>query len=156
MTTELTMLALSIVLGLVQITIAAQASTRQRGANWNVGPRDEALPPLAGTAGRLDRAMRNFLETFPLFAAAVLIATLAGRHNWMTEWGAVLYFVARVAYVPLYAYGARPLKRVIQKYVQDPLAELILQGKIREGDTVKITADSNGLVINGQAVKQAA
>ena len=51
MTTELTMLALSIVLGLVQITIAAQASTRQRGADWNVGPRDEALPPLAGTAG---------------------------------------------------------------------------------------------------------
>jgi ATP-dependent Clp protease ATP-binding subunit ClpB len=54
------------------------------------------------------------------------------------------------------AYGARPLKRVIQKYVQDPLAELILQGKIREGDNVKITADKNGLVINGQAVKQAA
>ena len=54
------------------------------------------------------------------------------------------------------AYGARPLKRVIQKYVQDPLAELILQGKIREGDKIKITADSNGLVINGQAVKQAA
>jgi ATP-dependent Clp protease ATP-binding subunit ClpB len=54
------------------------------------------------------------------------------------------------------AYGARPLKRVIQKYVQDPLAELILQGKIHEGETVKITADSNGLVINGQAVKQAA
>jgi uncharacterized MAPEG superfamily protein len=37
----------------------------------------------------------------------VLIAALAGRHNWMTEWGAVLYFVARVAYVPLYAYGVR-------------------------------------------------
>ncbi|HKB00111.1 MAG TPA: ATP-dependent chaperone ClpB [Methyloceanibacter sp.] len=54
------------------------------------------------------------------------------------------------------AYGARPLKRVIQKYVQDPLAELILQGKIHEGETVKITADKNGLVINGQAVKQAA
>ena len=55
MTTELTMLALSIVLGLMHITIAAQASTRQRGADWNVGPRDEALPPLAGTASRLDR-----------------------------------------------------------------------------------------------------
>ena len=39
------------------------------------------------------------------------------------------------------AYGARPLKRVIQKYVQDPLAELILQGKIHEGDKIKITAD---------------
>jgi ATP-dependent Clp protease ATP-binding subunit ClpB len=54
------------------------------------------------------------------------------------------------------AYGARPLKRVIQKYVQDPLAELILQGKIHEGENIKITADGNGLVINGQAVKQAA
>ena len=88
MTTELTMLALSIVLGLVQIMIAANASTRQRGADWNVGPRDEVLPPLAGTAGRLDRALRNFLETFPLFAAAVLIAALSPeRHNWMTELG---------------------------------------------------------------------
>ena len=54
------------------------------------------------------------------------------------------------------AYGARPLKRVIQKYVQDPLAELILQGKIHEGDTVKITAGPDGLIINGQAVKHAA
>ena len=35
------------------------------------------LPPLGGTAGRLDRALRNFLETFPLFAAAVLIAALS-------------------------------------------------------------------------------
>ena len=112
MTIELTMLALSIVLGLVQIMIAANASTRQRGADWNVGARDEVLPPLAGTAGRLDRALRNFLETFPLFAAAVLIAALAGRHNWMTEWGAVLYFAARVAYVPLYAYGVRIVRSV--------------------------------------------
>jgi ATP-dependent Clp protease ATP-binding subunit ClpB len=54
------------------------------------------------------------------------------------------------------AYGARPLKRVIQKYVQDPLAELILQGKVREGDAVKISAGKDGLIINGQAVKQAA
>jgi ATP-dependent Clp protease ATP-binding subunit ClpB len=54
------------------------------------------------------------------------------------------------------AYGARPLKRVIQKYVQDPLAELVLQGKVREGDKVEITANKDGLVINGQAVRQAA
>ncbi|MGC1179558.1 MAG: AAA family ATPase, partial [Methyloceanibacter sp.] len=54
------------------------------------------------------------------------------------------------------AYGARPLKRVIQKYVQDPLAELILQGRLHDGDKVKITVNKDGLVINGQAVKQAA
>jgi ATP-dependent Clp protease ATP-binding subunit ClpB len=54
------------------------------------------------------------------------------------------------------AYGARPLKRVIQKYVQDPLAEQMLEGKISDGETVKITANKDGLVINGQAVKMAA
>jgi ATP-dependent Clp protease ATP-binding subunit ClpB len=54
------------------------------------------------------------------------------------------------------AYGARPLKRVIQKYVQDPLAEMVLAGKIHDGATIKISAGKDGLVINGVAVKQAA
>ncbi|HEY8263887.1 MAG TPA: ATP-dependent chaperone ClpB, partial [Methyloceanibacter sp.] len=42
------------------------------------------------------------------------------------------------------AYGARPLKRVIQKYVQDPLAEMVLAGKIHDGETVKISAGKDG------------
>ena len=51
------------------------------------------------------------------------------------------------------AYGARPLKRVIQKYVQDPLAEMVLAGKIHDGETVKITAGKDGLTFNGAAPK---
>ncbi len=54
------------------------------------------------------------------------------------------------------AYGARPLKRVIQKAVQDPLAELILAGKIKDGEKVKISAGRDGLVFNGAAVAAAA
>ena len=54
------------------------------------------------------------------------------------------------------AYGARPLKRVIQKSLQDPLAELILSGKIKDGDTVKVSAGKQGLTFNGQAIAQAA
>jgi ATP-dependent Clp protease ATP-binding subunit ClpB len=54
------------------------------------------------------------------------------------------------------AYGARPLKRVIQKYVQDPLAEMVLAGKIHDGETVKVTAGKDGLLFNGKAAKQAA
>ncbi len=50
------------------------------------------------------------------------------------------------------AYGARPLKRVIQRYVQDPLSELILSGAVLGGQTIQITADANGLVINGHSV----
>ncbi|HEY7382386.1 MAG TPA: ATP-dependent chaperone ClpB [Beijerinckiaceae bacterium] len=45
------------------------------------------------------------------------------------------------------AYGARPLKRVIQKHVQDPLAELILSGHIREGETIPVTLGPGGLMI---------
>jgi len=45
------------------------------------------------------------------------------------------------------AYGARPLKRVIQRYLQDELAELILAGEISDGQTVNVTTDENGLVI---------
>jgi ATP-dependent Clp protease ATP-binding subunit ClpB len=54
------------------------------------------------------------------------------------------------------AYGARPLKRVIQKYVQDPLAEMLLEGKIHDGDKVEITAGKDGLMFNGEGVKKAA
>jgi ATP-dependent Clp protease ATP-binding subunit ClpB len=54
------------------------------------------------------------------------------------------------------AYGARPLKRVIQKSVQDPLAELILSGKIKDGEKVTISAGKQGLVFNGAAVAAAA
>jgi ATP-dependent Clp protease ATP-binding subunit ClpB len=54
------------------------------------------------------------------------------------------------------AYGARPLKRVIQKYVQDPLAEMILSGRVKDGETVVISAGKQGLKFNGEMVAAAA
>jgi ATP-dependent Clp protease ATP-binding subunit ClpB len=54
------------------------------------------------------------------------------------------------------AYGARPLKRVIQKFVQDPLAGMLLEGKVHDGETVKISAGKDGLMFNGAATKKAA
>ena len=112
MTIELRMLVLSVVLGIVQIVAASHTASLQRGYRWSASPRDEKMPPLRGVAGRLDRALRNFLETFPLFAAVVLAAHALETHNALTEWGARLYFWARVAYVPLYAAGV-PLIRAL-------------------------------------------
>jgi ATP-dependent Clp protease ATP-binding subunit ClpB len=63
-------------------------------------------------------------------------------------------WLAEKGYDP--AYGARPLKRVIQKYVQDPLAEMVLAGKIHDGETVEISAGKDGLMFNGAAAKQKA
>jgi ATP-dependent Clp protease ATP-binding subunit ClpB len=53
------------------------------------------------------------------------------------------------------AYGARPLKRVIQKSVQDPLAEMILSGRIKDGEKVVISAGKQGLTFNGKLAEAA-
>jgi ATP-dependent Clp protease ATP-binding subunit ClpB len=53
------------------------------------------------------------------------------------------------------AYGARPLKRVIQKEVQDPMAEMILSGDVKDGETVTISAGKQGLTFNGKLAQAA-
>jgi ATP-dependent Clp protease ATP-binding subunit ClpB len=50
------------------------------------------------------------------------------------------------------AYGARPLKRVIQRNVQDPLAEAILSGTVKDGEPVRITVSGGKLAFNGREV----
>jgi uncharacterized MAPEG superfamily protein len=110
MTIELTLLAFSVGLGFVHIVAASHSASLQRGYRWSASSRDEPVEPLHGVAGRLDRALKNYLETFPLFAALVLAAHAVGRHNTLTEWGAQLYFWGRVAYLPIYAAGI-PLVR---------------------------------------------
>ncbi len=110
MNLEIRILAWTVVLGFVHIVAASHAASLQRGYRWTASARDHELAPLTGVAGRLDRALRNFSETFPLFAALLLAAQAIGRHSWLTEAGAILYFVARLAYLPLYAFGV-PLVR---------------------------------------------
>jgi ATP-dependent Clp protease ATP-binding subunit ClpB len=63
-------------------------------------------------------------------------------------------WLADAGYDPVY--GARPLKRVIQRELQNPLAQMILGGRIKDGDTVKISAGDQGLTINGEPAAQAA
>ncbi|MBV9219689.1 MAG: ATP-dependent chaperone ClpB, partial [Methylobacteriaceae bacterium] len=60
-------------------------------------------------------------------------------------------WLAEKGYDP--AYGARPLKRIIQKYVQDPLAEMILSGEVGDGATVPVTTSGAGLAIGGKPVE---
>ncbi|SIO51003.1 ATP-dependent Clp protease ATP-binding subunit ClpB [Rhodovulum sp. ES.010] len=59
-------------------------------------------------------------------------------------------WLADAGYDPVY--GARPLKRVIQKALQDRLAEMILAGEVRDGDTLSVTAGADGLIIGDRVV----
>lgn len=110
---EFTMLALAVVLGLLQLLIAARAGNSQRGLAWNVGARDKEPPPVGAVAGRLERAFKNFMETFPFFAVAVLAAHAMDRFGWMTLVGTQLYLAARIVYVPLYAAGVPVFRTVV-------------------------------------------
>lgn len=101
---ELQVLAWSVVLGLVHVLVGAQLSTMQKGVKWNASPRDNDRPA-TGVAGRVDRALRNYLETYALFAVAVLALVVAGRTDATTALATQVYLAARVLYVPLYAAG---------------------------------------------------
>ncbi|MSO54828.1 MAG: ATP-dependent chaperone ClpB [Rhodospirillales bacterium] len=56
-------------------------------------------------------------------------------------------WLSKAGYDPVY--GARPLKRVVQRALQNPLASLILEGKIRDGETVHVSVGKDGLTLNG-------
>ena len=112
MRTEILVLAWGCILALVHIFAAVRFKTRQCGTKWNVGARDEELPPPQPIVGRLYRAQANFLETFPIAAAAILMVVVTGRTGSLTEIGAILWLAARVIYLPLYAAGV-PVVRTI-------------------------------------------
>ncbi len=110
---EIQMLAWSIALGLLQVALGATLVTRQRGMKWNASARDGQPQPLTGAAARAERALRNFLETFPFFAAAVLAVVVTQRTSAETALGAQLYFWARLAYVPIYLAGIPYLRSLV-------------------------------------------
>jgi uncharacterized MAPEG superfamily protein len=105
MTIELTVLAWGCLLALVHILAAAHVRTRQYGTKWNMGPRDEDLPPPTPLVGRFTRAQANFFETFPIAIAAILIIHAAHLETRWTALGALVWLAARAIYLPLYALG---------------------------------------------------
>lgn len=113
MASELVALAWGCLLALVHIFAASHMKTQQYGVGWNVGARDEALPPLHPIAGRLMRAQANFMETFPLVAAAILIVAVAGLSSESTRLGAWIWLGSRVLYLPIYAAGIPVVRTVV-------------------------------------------
>ena len=103
--TEFTMLWASAVLGTVYLLAAVIPSVLGRGLPWAMGPRDEPPADAGKVAARLDRAWKNFVETFPLFVAAILVEASVVQDSDLAGLGAQLYFWGRVAFLPIYALG---------------------------------------------------
>ena len=100
------------------------------------------------------RLKRDQMATIVDIQMTRLQKLLDERHIKLELDDAAREWLAMEGYDP--AYGARPLKRAIQKNVQDPLSELVLEGKIKDGDIVRISANDAGLAINGEVVRRAA
>ncbi|MEE8664068.1 MAG: ATP-dependent chaperone ClpB [Acetobacter sp.] len=79
---------------------------------------------------------------------ARLQSLLEDRHITLELDGLAHQWLANEGYDPVY--GARPLKRVVQRSLQNPLAELLLEGTIHDGENVKVSSGENGLLINGR------
>ena len=95
----------SVALLALHIAVQAIAVTLEFGSRWNAGPRDENLRPQGRIAGRAERALRNYLETFPAFGLLAVALAVAGRADGWGTTGAMLWIAARVVYLPLYLAG---------------------------------------------------
>ena len=113
MPVELRIAALGALLLIVHIFAAVHVKTRQYGRGWNVGARDESLPPLNPIGGRLARAQSNFLETFPIAIFALLGVVIAERTSAWTALGGWIWLGARTIYLPLYAFGVPVVRTLV-------------------------------------------
>ena len=113
MADEIRILGLACVLLLAHIFAAIHFKTRQYGVDWNMGARDEAMPPLNPVAGRLERARDNFLETFPIAIIALLGVAVSGRAGEMTAIGGWIWLGARAIYLLVYWAGIPKLRTFV-------------------------------------------
>jgi uncharacterized MAPEG superfamily protein len=109
--TEITVLGWSVVLLLLQVIVQATA-TVDLGPKYLFSPRDENRVSRSVVAGRLGRALRNLLETYPAFVALALALVVTGKAGGLGATGAWLWLIARVIYLFLYATGI-PVARTI-------------------------------------------
>ncbi len=107
MPTEIVVLALSVILLVVHIQIQGFAVTKERGKDWNMGPRDGQGPPLGVAAGRAQRALDNYKETWPALIALALALAVMGRTGGVGAVGAGIWLAARLVYLPLYLTGVK-------------------------------------------------
>ena len=110
---ELSVLILAALLAVFQLFLYAVPANREIGSDYLAGPRDDGVTLKGRVTGRLQRAFNNHMEGLVLFAIGVVAVVLADKTSGLTAGAAVLYLLARIAYVPAYAYGWTPWRSVI-------------------------------------------
>ena len=119
MPTELTALTLAALLQVIQFALMAIPANLELGPGKTLSPRDpdrlgKPLPELVSpTTSRLFRALNNHFEGLILFTIAVIVVTLSDQSTAITQTAAWTYLIARILYIPAYAFGWVPWRSLI-------------------------------------------
>ena len=119
MTPELTALALAGLLQCLQFALMAIPANLELGPGKTMSPRDPGrlgkplIEQVSPRTGRLFRALNNHFEGLILFTLAVVVVTLSNQSTPITQYAAYTYLIARILYVPAYAFGLVPWRSLI-------------------------------------------
>lgn len=105
MVPELTYLVFSVVFLLIHIVVQTAGSDLSKGIGWALGSQDEPRKTESLFAQRVEKAQRNFLETYPIFIALALTLAVTKLGTETTALGAALWFWSRVGFSIVYAAG---------------------------------------------------
>jgi len=85
----------------------------EHGVKFAAGARDGEPAPQSPYLQRAEKALRNFLETYPAFIALAVVIELGHRESMLSLWGTSLYVGARIAYLPLYVFGVQYVRSLV-------------------------------------------
>jgi uncharacterized MAPEG superfamily protein len=112
MTTELWLLFWSLWLHGLYLGAQALIFRWRFGIRYAASARDKELPE-GELLGRAERALKNFQETWPVFISLALIGHLAMPGEALMFWGAIVWFAARIVYLPLYLFGVYMIRSLV-------------------------------------------
>jgi len=107
------LLAWSVVLLVAHVLLQGMLATKELGTEWNAGPRDEGKQTAGKLAGRAARASSNFRETYPAFIALAAGLLFTGEVSGLGLTGAIIWFVGRIVYYPLYLAGIPYIRSLV-------------------------------------------
>lgn len=113
MSVELTLLVWSAALALLYLFVQSTLYRVDYGVDYANSQRDGVVPPPSKWNARAQKALTNFLETYAVFIALAVATELSGRSDDLTQWGAKLWFGARLVYLPAYFIDIKRLRSSI-------------------------------------------
>jgi uncharacterized MAPEG superfamily protein len=124
--TEITILGWSVVLLLVHIVAQTLSLVKDGGLGYAMSNRDGEVATTLVT-GRLTRGLRNFVETYGAFVGLALALAVTGKTGGLGATGALIWFWARVVYVPVFAVGIPVLRTGVWTVSVVGLAMMLIQ-----------------------------